>query len=146
MMMDYYSYYNALFYRQSKKLIEELMRAINGEYSAVQCYEKIAQMAPSEEVRNQILEIRQDEVQHLQEFSRIYLNLTGKQPQMQITEECPPTYREGLEFAFIDEQKTVDFYLEIAKETNDPFIKETFKNASADEQNHAVWFLYYLGK
>ncbi|MGJ7921083.1 ferritin-like domain-containing protein [Neobacillus sp. LXY-4] len=130
--------------RQTGKLVQDIAKAINGEYSAVLCYERIARMSRDETVRQQILEIRQDEVRHYQEFLQIYQRLTGQNPHIQPTEECPNTYREGLEFALIDEQKTVDFYLEIARETTDPVIKEVFKNAAADEQNHAVWFLYYL--
>lgn len=34
--------------------------------------------------------------------------------------------------------------LDIADETNNQFIKEVFRRSAADEQNHAVWFLYYL--
>lgn len=144
--MDYYSYYNALNYRQNQKLILDIEKAINGEYTAVQCYEKIAQMAPSETVKKQILEIQQDELSHFQAFSQIYMRLTGKQPQPQLVEECPTTFQEGLEIAFLDEQKTVDLYLEIAQESNNPTIKKAFKNAAAQEQNHAVWFLYFMNK
>lgn len=141
--MNSYSYYQALT-RQNEKLINDVEKAINGEYSAIQCYEKIANLAPTAKERNQILEIRQDEVKHFQKFSQIYTQLTGKQPQHKVTEKCPKTYEKGLDFAFLDEQKTVDFYSEIASYTSDPYIKETFLMASRDEQNHAVWFLYYL--
>ncbi|MGQ0518063.1 ferritin-like domain-containing protein, partial [Bacillus sp. D-CC] len=55
-------------------------------------------------------------------------------------EECPNTYLQGLEFAIQDEQKTVDFYLEIADETSDTHLKELLRRIAADEQNHAVWF------
>jgi rubrerythrin len=134
------------YYRQTDKLVSDIERAINGEYSAIQCYANIARMAPTEQVRNQILEIRKDEQKHFQQFVQIYTSLTGRQPQPKIVEECPNNYREGLEFALLDEQKTVDFYLDIADETNNQFIKEVFRRAAADEQNHAVWFLYYLFK
>ncbi|WHY01112.1 ferritin-like domain-containing protein [Neobacillus sp. DY30] len=133
-------------YRQTDNLVSDIERAINGEYSAIQCYANIARMAPTEQVRNQILEIRKDEQKHLQQFVQIYMSLTGRQPQPKIVEGCPNNYREGLEFALLDEQKTVDFYLDIADETNNQFIKEMFRRAAADEQNHAVWFLYYLFK
>ena len=53
---------------------------------------------------------------------------------------------DGLEFALQDEQTTVDFYMEVADGASDPTIKEVFRRAAADEQNHAVWFLYYFTK
>lgn len=55
-------------------------------------------------------------------------------------------YLEGLELALQDEQTTVDFYLDIADKTSDQYMKEIFRRAAADEQNHAVWFLYYFSK
>lgn len=133
-------------YRQNEKLIREVEKAINGEYSAIQCYSRIASLAPTERERRQILEIRKDEQKHFQQFVQLYVSLTGKQPQPKITEPCPNTYRKGLEFALIDEQNAVDFYLEISDETTNQYIKQLFHRAAADEQNHAVWFLYYFVK
>ncbi|QGQ44444.1 ferritin-like domain-containing protein [Metabacillus sediminilitoris] len=139
-----YHYYDLT--RQTNKLISHIEKAINGEYSAINCYSKIAELAPNEEVKKQILEIRQDETKHFQQFVQIYGNLTGRQPQPKIVEECPNSYKSCLEFALKDEQKTVDFYLDIADESTNPRIKEAFRRAAADEQNHAVWFLYYFVK
>ncbi|CAH2714149.1 hypothetical protein BACCIP111895_01303 [Neobacillus rhizosphaerae] len=144
-MYPYSNYYDAL-NRQPNKLINDIEKAINGEYSAINCYAKIAKLARRENERKQILEIRQDEIKHFQQFGQIYTSLTGSQPQPKITEQCPDVYLDGLEFALKDEQKTVDFYLEIADSATDAYIKETFRRAAADEQNHAVWFLYYFSK
>ncbi|MEX2104134.1 MAG: ferritin family protein, partial [Bacilli bacterium] len=87
---------------------------------------------------------RNDEIKHYQAFTQIYVSLTGWQPSPQIIEQCETEYAAGLRASFKDEQNTTDFYLDIAEKSNDPYIKETFRRASADEQNHAVWFLYYL--
>ncbi|WP_044894931.1 ferritin family protein [Bacillus alveayuensis] len=144
-MYSYLNNYN-LMYRQNEKLASDIEKAINGEYSAINCYAKLANLASKENERKQILEIRQDEINHFQQFTQIYTSLTGRQPQPTIIEECPDLYRNGLEFALQDEQQTVDFYLNIADETNNPYIKEVFRRAAADEQNHAVWFLYYFSK
>ncbi|MGE6539344.1 ferritin-like domain-containing protein [Bacillus luti] len=133
-------------YRQNDKLINDIEKAINGEYSAINCYAKLANMAPNGTERNQILEIRNDEIRHFHHFVQMYTNLTGRQPKPQITEGCPDTYLQGLEFAIQDEQKTVDFYLEIADETSDASMKDLLRRIAADEQNHAVWFLYYFVK
>ncbi|MBO0958650.1 ferritin-like domain-containing protein [Neobacillus sp. MM2021_6] len=132
--------------RPSFPLVQDVEKAINGEYSASECYARLANLAPSKKEREQILEIRQDEIKHYQQFVQIYRGLTGVPPQPKITENCPDTFLKGLEFALEDEQKTVDFYMEIADSATDPFIKEVFRRAAADEQNHAVWFLYYFAK
>lgn len=141
----HYYPYNEDYYRQ-QQLTGDIEKAINGQYSAISCYEKLSRMAPTMAEREQILEIRQDEVKHYQQFIAIYTNLTGKQPQPQIIEECPDNYLEGLEFALQDEQKTTDFYLDISDQATTPQIRRTFRRAAADEQNHAVWFLYYYMK
>ena len=101
-------------------------------------------MAPTDEIRETINEIRQDEIRHYQGFLQMYASLTGLQLTPKISEECPDSYEKGLEFAFKDEQKTVDFYLQMADEATDANIKEQFKRAAADEQNHAVWFLFFM--
>lgn len=145
-MNPYYYYQGNMPYRQNDKVIADIAKAISGEYSAVQCYAKLAQMAVNPGEREQITEIRQDEIRHYQQFNQIYMNLTGRQPDPKIMEECPNTYKKGLDFAFKDEQNTVDFYLDIAEQTTDPSIKDIFKRAAADEQHHAVWFLYFLNK
>ena len=43
----YYGYYDYSPYdmRQNTRIIADLEKAINGEYSAIQCYEKLAQKA-----------------------------------------------------------------------------------------------------
>ncbi|MCY8091511.1 ferritin-like domain-containing protein [Bacillus haynesii] len=132
--------------RQNDRLIKDLEKAVNGEHSAVVCYQKIAQKAPDSETKQQILEIRQDEIRHFNAFLTFYTSLTGRKPDISITEPCPEQYRNALESAFKDEQETVDFYLDIADYVKDRTIREAFKRAAADEQNHAVWFLYFLSK
>lgn len=86
------------------QLLTEIAKAINGEYSAIICYEQVAKLAPTEEARKQILEIRQDEIRHYQTFSHIYVTLTGKQHTPQMIEQCKATYTEGLRASFKDEQ------------------------------------------
>ncbi|WP_027415115.1 ferritin-like domain-containing protein [Aneurinibacillus terranovensis] len=139
-----YPYY--YHYEPDSGLLSDTVKAINGEYSAIHCYKQLAKMAHNDEEKNRILEIRQDEIRHYQVFSKIYMSLTGFHPNPQITEQCPNDYKSGLQFALKDEQQTVDFYLTIADKTQDTNIKDRFRRAAADEQNHAVWFLYYYTK
>lgn len=135
-----------MYHNNGPGLVQEIAKAINGEYSAIRCYGYLAKIAATEEEKKVILEIRQDELRHLQTFSQMYITLTGTQPSPRVIEPCPQVYREGLEAALKDEQETVDFYLDIAEKAEDLYIKEHFKRAAADEQNHAVWFLYYYTK
>ncbi|KHE72188.1 hypothetical protein LD39_05870 [Halobacillus sp. BBL2006] len=126
--------------------MQDIKKAIDGEYSAISCYKQLAENAPMAEEMKQIREIRQDEIRHFQTFSQIYTILTGQEPSPKMGGECPAEYREGLVAAFKDEQETVDFYLNISEQAKDLKIKEAFRRAAADEQNHAVWFLFYLNR
>lgn len=143
-----YNPYYIDYYRMPNdtQLVVDIQKAINAEFSAIDCYQKLANMAPTQDERNKILEIKKDEKRHFEEFSNIYLNLTGSQPPYQIIEECPDKYSKGIEFAFKDEQEAVDFYLDIADKAQDITIKDRFRRAASDEQNHAVWFLFFLSK
>ena len=126
------------------EVLNNIAKAINGEYTAISCYGLLANQAPNAEIKNRILEIRKDEIRHYETFWHLYFSLTGKQPSPQITKQCPTDYKSGVLASFMDEQETVDFYHQIARSTNNPVIKNAFTQASADEQNHAVWFLYFL--
>lgn len=139
-------YYQDPAYNREQELIKDLEKAINGEYSAIQCYERLAGMAKDVKERNQILEIRQDEIKHFNAFTGIYEAITGMKPTPQIIGFCPTKYLAGLEASIIDEQETVDDYLVIAQTTENRMIKKVFRDAAADEQNHAVWFLYFYTK
>ncbi|WP_078551639.1 ferritin family protein [Bacillus alkalicellulosilyticus] len=140
---NYYQMANEL---NESPIVNDIQKAINAEYSAVICYDKLAKLAQSKDESERIYEILKDEQRHLEQFSRIFTTLTGKKPSYQIIEECPDNYRDGIEFAFKDEQDAVDFYLDIADKAKEPTIKERFHRAAADEQNHAVWFLFFLSK
>lgn len=137
-------YYYARQPSTNMKIVSDISKAINGEYHAIHCYEQLANQAPNLEIKNRILEIRNDEIRHYHLISHIYTSHTGKQPSPQLTEPCADNFRSGVLASFMDEQETVDFYHSIARETNDIFIKDSFQQAAADEQNHAVWFLYFL--
>lgn len=132
------------YYRANQAEIDQIAKALAGEYNAIQCYEQMANFAKNEEEKKQIMEIRNDEINHYQTFAAIYQNLSGMQYNPKQTEEWPGDYFSALIAAFRDEQETVDFYLDIAENASSPYIRKQFKRASADEQNHAVWFLYYF--
>jgi rubrerythrin len=124
--------------------IKDLTDTINGEYTAINCYKRLIDNAPNNEQKERITEIRRDEMRHFEMFSKTYITLTGVNPNPQMVEDCPEKYCDGLEAAFHDEQKAVDFYHRMAEKANDPAIKEQYLRAAGDEQNHAVWFLYFF--
>lgn len=123
------------------KVLEDILKAINDEYTTISCYELLANQAPNTDIKNQILEIR-----HYETFWYLYYSLTGKQASPKIVKQCPPDYKSGILAVFKDEQETVDFYHDIARNSDNPIIKNAFTLTSADEQNHAVCFLYFMNQ
>ena len=69
-----YDTHNHSYYRvpDGTQLINDIQKAINAEYSAITCYEKLAKMAPTKDEKDKILEIQNDEKRHFEEFRNIY--------------------------------------------------------------------------
>lgn len=128
------------------KLVLDLAKAINGEFNAIRFYEHLAQLAPNEEIKKRILEIRNDEIRHFHGFSYTYYCLTGQQPSPQITEALPKDFKSGILTAFKDEQEAVEFYHRAAREAAIPYISNEFRSNASDEQSHAVWFLFFISQ
>lgn len=124
--------------------IQDLSNAINGEFTAIHFYDQLAKLAPNDETKSRILEIRKDEIRHFQGYSSLYTCLTGHQPSPQLVGALPTNFNNGLRAAFHDEQEAVEFYLRVARQWNNPFISDQFRANASDEQNHAVWFLYFM--
>lgn len=131
-------------YHMQYSVLNDLTKAMDGEHEAICFYEMLANMAPKASMKKKILEIRDDEIQHFHMFEHIYFCLTGCQyfPQTQPT--YPKSFLHGIDKAFHDEQETVDFYHTVARKVQDPWISCAFSESASDEQNHAVWFLYFM--
>lgn len=122
----------------------ELERAIQGECHAIACYQQLMELAPTAAERAQIGEIIADEQRHVQQLSKMYTLATNRQPTLRHIEECPKSYRAGLEAAIVDEQKASDTYRDLAERMMSFPMRELIVRIASDEQNHAVWFLYFL--
>lgn len=126
------------------QFLEKLEKAIDKEHTAIHCYDKMANNAPSHQEKQRILEIRQDELNHFDQFSYIYESYTGKRHNPKLVEECHDDYADMLKVAFENEQEAVDDYLEMSDLPLQSHIRRAFRRAAADEQNHAVWFLAFF--
>lgn len=135
---------NVPLHMRQTDLLSKISNAIDGEYSAIACYQKLKNLAPTKKEKTVINEIRKDEISHFNTFSNLYTQLTGKKHTPHISEHCPDDYSKGIDFAFNDEQQTVDMYLDIAYQTDNIKLRDEFLRAVHDEQTHAVWFLYFM--
>lgn len=77
-------------------------KAIDGEFSAISCYQNLIDLAPSKNIKEQITEIRNDEMRHFRTFSNLYTQLTGKKHNPKIIDNCPKQFKQGLDYAFKD--------------------------------------------
>ncbi|WP_353947821.1 ferritin-like domain-containing protein [Sporolactobacillus sp. Y61] len=64
---------------------DRLRSAITGEWNAMACYEILMNQTMNERERQQIAEIRRDEMHHFQVFSSLYSQLTGETFRPQLT-------------------------------------------------------------
>lgn len=122
-------------------LINDIAKAIQGEAHAISYYADLVALAPDRDTKEVFSEIREDEVKHYHTFLSIYQSLTGQSPQLSPGPR-PENLEEGIKFAIRDEIETVDFYNSVADKAYDPTIREAFRRAALDEQQHASWFTY----
>lgn len=125
------------------QLIEDLQKAIQGEYEAIQFYRALIPMAPPDH-RKYIGQIESDErTEHIVNFSNLYRHLTGKEPSVH-PGKLPTDYVSGLKKAIDDEQEAAEFYQKVYLGSNDPFVRKIFFEAMTDEMRHAtrISFLY----
>lgn len=141
-MYTTHNYYDLYRQQLETKLARDIEKAINLKYNLVNCYAQLTQQAKDNLTKANISKIRDDEVKHYQAFQSIYRILTGNTLDAKITQVCPKTFEEGIEFAFINEQADSRFYLDISDGTTNQTVKNVFYRAYAEDQIHANWFLY----
>lgn len=130
---------------RDQAMAAEILRAVQREERAGNFYERLAQQAPSENVRTLIMIIRDERIKHLQNFSQLYRQMTGREPQLlQEPVPAPETFTRGVELAIRDELESVDAYRDIADGSADPRIKRAFQRAAEDEYRHSTWFANIL--
>jgi rubrerythrin len=124
----------------SSPFVSAVLDAVKGEATAVDFYGRLAEAAPNEEMKADILSIRQDEHDHFQLFSWLYVQLTGNQPVFQITPVQFPSFSEGLRIAYHDELEDYETYRNLYLTHSDPTVRNILLRAFSDEIKHAIRF------
>lgn len=122
------------------QIIQFIYEAIVGEATAAEFYTRLLEDAPDELHREFIEHARDDELEHLHAFTRLYCYLTGHMPQYTITPVVYSSYKEGIFMALKDELEAGEFYRDIQLSTMDKLIRDTFYFAMVDELEHATMF------
>lgn len=123
-----------------QQIIEYIYDAIVGEATAAEFYGRLLKDAPDDLHREFINHAREDELEHLEKFTKLYLYFTGHMPYYFITPVEYSNYKEGILIALKDELEAAEFYRDVQMSTTDQLIKDTFYYAMVDELEHATQF------
>ncbi|WP_209121250.1 cupin domain-containing protein [Alkalihalobacillus sp. BA299] len=123
-----------------QQVLEALLAGIKREASAIDLYRRLANVAPNQKHKNDILHALDNKNVHVNQFTNLYMTLTGRQPVYQINQVPFHSYREGLQKAYKIE---VEGYEEDQRNcllTQHPFVCNVFLHASTGEQENATRF------
>jgi len=122
------------------KLIQDIHKAIVGEATAAEFYSRLLKEAPDELHEEFIAHARDDELEHLKAFTKLYRHLTGCMPNYTVEPVKYSCYKEGILMSLKDELKAGEFYRDVILSTTDQLVKDTFFLAMVDELEHATQF------
>ncbi len=120
-----------------KEVYEAILAGIQGEASAIDFYSRLADLAPDQQHKNDILSVLEDEKVHLQQFTNLYIMLTRSQPLYQIEKIPFHTYEEGLQKAYHAELADYELYQNGSTFIPNSPVREAFLRAATDEIEHA---------
>lgn len=127
----------------------ELIRgAVAGETEDRLFYSYLIENAPSEEDKEIIGGIRDDEIKHFGMFRQIYQQLTGQTlpPPENVTFEPPASYCEGIMRAIRGEQNAVIRYRKILFALQDRVQINMLVEIITDELRHGILYNYLYSK
>mgnify|MGYP005828736121 CR=1 FL=1 len=121
----------------SKQVVEAILTGIKGEATAIDFYSRLANLAPNQNQKMNILHVLEDEKIHWRQLTDLYINFTGKQPVYQIKQIPFHSFREGLQKAYKAELKNYEDYRNSYVLTQNSPVRDVFLRACNDETEHA---------
>lgn len=130
---------------EALKLLHE---AVAGETEDRLFYQYLIQNAPSNEDKEIIAGIRDDEIGHFRLFGQVYSQLTGQplSPPQNVTFEKPSSYCEGIRKAIRGEQNAVRKYRRILYALQDRVQMNILIGIITDELRHGILYNYLYSK
>jgi rubrerythrin len=126
-------------FRGDQRMIEDISEAVIGQAHAIAFYERLAALAPNERFRRTILEIQQDERQHLRWFTMLLRRMGAPIPRIPAG-NLPVNFISGVRQAVRDEMDANRFYRDIVSRATDQQVRMRFLHASREERRHAMLF------
>ncbi len=119
---------------------DTLLTAIKKEASAVDLYHRLAQVAPDQKQKNDIIHALQNKTAHLNHYTNLYFSLTGSQPMYEIDQVPFRSYREGLQKAHEAGVKAYEEYRNNILFTQNPLVQNMLLHASNCEKENVTRF------
>lgn len=141
----YASHPNRNYSNVSPEFVQKLQGAINGEASAIRFYgDLLTKLQEDKTAYDNVKSAFDDENKHFRALTKLYVQLTGKQPQIKINPVHYSSLEDAYLKAFFDELEASELYSDMYLMTRDPNIRDIFYMAHNDESEHAqrYSFLY----
>lgn len=124
----------------NQQLQQALNKAIVDEATAAEFYTRLLKEAPNTLHYEFIENAREEELNHLNNFEKLYYSLYGCKPTYKTDYIQYPNYKEGLLMALKSELEAADFYRDVQLSVKNPVVRDTFYYAMVDELEHATQF------
>lgn len=137
--------YNQQLLDTSLKLVKE---AVLGEKEDELFYDYLISIAPTQEEKEIIASIRDDEMKHNKMFRKIYKDFTGMDIDQEenVEFEKPKNYIDGISRALFGELKAVEKYREIRKGLPTRYYRDMLFEIITDELKHSTKYNYLYTK
>ncbi|MEH7887266.1 cupin domain-containing protein [Bacillus sp. JJ1609] len=144
-MYAYYSNANAPFNNLNREgtfpeLFEAILTGIKREASEVDFYQRIADAAPNQNHKSVILYAAEGKKFYLQQFTDLYVSLTGIQPEYEVDKVTFHSYREGLQKAYAAEAEGYQEYRNSFSLSQHPLVQHVFAWAFSAKSEYASRF------
>lgn len=127
-------------FKDYPKFISDLKEAIADERSAIDLYTRLHEIAPTETARYAVKVALDDEIMHDRKLTKLYVRLTGREPDVHVKRVEFHHFYDGLHKAFLDEVEAFEFYKEMYLSTYDLTIRDILYSIQHDEIEHATLF------
>ncbi|WP_235941376.1 ferritin family protein [Paenibacillus puerhi] len=133
-------------YKSLEEAIALIREALAGEKEDELFYDYLISVAPSQEDKEILTSIRDDERKHNQMFRKLYQTLTGQTiaEAKDVKFEKPKSYTDGLRKAFFGELEAVERYRDIRAGLQERYNRDMLFEIITDEQKHASKLNYLL--
>ncbi|KGM97558.1 hypothetical protein Z968_03155 [Clostridium novyi A str. 4552] len=134
------------FYKTLEEVLPMIKQAIEGEREDELFYDYLISVAPTQEAKDIITTIRDDERKHNKMFREIYKFFTGEDVMVptEIDFERPKSYVDGIKKAKFRELAAVERYRDIRAGVPNRYFKDMVFEILTDELKHAHKYDYLL--